>query len=155
MGMTYSSISSIVGQLDDQLTGLVKKHNLVIDVPRGLPAIYVDEIRLGEIITNLVANATAYSEEGTQITLEASQVGNEIIVSVADQGIGIPHEHLDKVFDRFYRLESAVARRRGGTGLGLAICKGIIDAHNGEIWVESKFGEGSRFSFKISIAEQT
>ncbi|MBT4512084.1 MAG: hypothetical protein HOC20_07755 [Chloroflexi bacterium] len=66
------------------------------------------------------------------------------IISVADQGVGIPAEHLDKVFDRFYRLESGIARRRGGTSLGLAICIGIVEAHEGSIWAESTPGQGSK-----------
>ncbi|MBT4510762.1 MAG: PAS domain S-box protein, partial [Chloroflexi bacterium] len=149
---TQSSISSVVNQLSDQLGKLVKNHQFEIIVPRGLPMIDADEIRLGEVITNLVANAASYSEEGTKITLEAKTVDNHIMVGVSDEGIGISAEHVDKVFDRFYRLESGVARRRGGTGLGLSICKGIVEAHNGKIWVDTRNDQGSKFSFCLPIS---
>lgn len=124
-------------------------------MPHGLPSIYIDEIRIGEVITNLVANAAAYSGDGTRIKLEAERVGGDIVISVTDEGIGIRPEHIDKVFDRFYRLESGVARRRGGTGLGLSICRGIVQAHDGRIWVESKPGERSKFSFSLPTMDKT
>ncbi|MBM4315839.1 MAG: ATP-binding protein, partial [Deltaproteobacteria bacterium] len=110
-----------------------------------------DEMRIGEIITNLVSNAAAYSDEGTRITLEAEAVDGHITLSVSDEGIGIPPEYIEKVFDQFFRLESGVARRKGGTGLGLSICKGIVKAHSGEIWVESEPGKGSVFRFKLPV----
>jgi len=72
-------------------------------------------------------------------------------VSISDRGIGIPRQSLGKVFDRFYRSEAGTRRRRNGTGLGLAICKGIVEEHGGEIWVESKVGKGSKFSFSLPI----
>ncbi len=155
MDITHSSVSAIVGQLSKQLKDLSEKHRLEISIPSNLPYIYIDGIRVGEVITNLVANAAAYSEEGTTIALEAYRYDSQVIISVTDQGIGIPAEHLDKVFDRFYRLESGIARRRGGTGLGLAICKGIVEAHEGSIWAESTPGQGSKFSFSLQIGDQS
>lgn len=147
-----TSISAIIGQLRERLSELTKDHALEIRVPDNLPPIHADEIRVGEVITNLVANATAYSEEGSRIVLEAHSSGSEVIVSVQDEGVGIAADHIDKVFDRFYRLESGVSRRRGGTGLGLSISKSIIEEHGGEIWVESKLGQGSKFSFSLPTA---
>jgi|GEM_PF-1139326 len=146
------TIAAIVSQLRDQLGHLVSKHRFEVNVPRNLPPIYADEVRIGEVITNLVSNAAAYSEPGTRILLEAKESGGEVIVSVTDEGIGIPPEHQSKVFDRFYRLESGVARRRGGTGLGLSISKRIVEQHGGRIWLESKVGKGSKFSFSIPVA---
>lgn len=150
---TKITVSAIVSQLRDQLKHVVSNHEFEMDVPRGLPAIYADEVRIGEVIINLVSNAAAYSEPGTRITLRVKRVDDEIVVSVTDQGIGIPAEHRSKVFDRFFRLESGVARRRGGTGLGLSICKRIVESHGGKIWVESKVGVGSKFTFSIPIAQ--
>ena len=148
-----STVSVIVKQLSDQLAAITGDHHLVVDVPPDLPPVYVDEVRLGQVIINLVSNAAAYSPEGTVIRLFAQHRDSEVWVSVSDQGIGIPPEHQTKVFDRFYRLESGVARRRGGTGLGLAICKGIVEAHGGLIWVESAPGKGSKFSFSLPAVE--
>ncbi|MBM3131667.1 MAG: PAS domain S-box protein [Chloroflexi bacterium] len=146
-------ISSVLSQVRNQLKTLASKHQLEVKSSSRLPAVYADEVRIGEVVTNLVANAAAYSDAGTKILLEAKRLPGEIVVTVADEGIGIPHEHLDKVFDRFYRLESGVARRRGGTGLGLAICKGIVEQHGGRIWAESEVGRGSKFSFSLPIME--
>ncbi len=152
---TRSTLSSILRQINDHLQGLVKKHRFEVRLPDDLPPIYVDEIRIGEVITNLVQNAVSYSEPGTAITLEAHRNDNEIVVEITDEGIGIGPEHIDKVFDRFYRLESGVARRRGGTGLGLSICKAIVEQHGGKIWVESQLGKGSKFSFSIPLPQES
>ncbi len=151
---TETQISTIVKLVGDELRSIVQMHSLKINIPSDMPRINVDEIRIGEVITNLVSNAVSYSEEGTQIAIDASPSNGEIVINVTDEGIGIPPEHLDKVFDRFYRLESGVSRRRGGSGLGLAICKGIVEEHGGKISVESKLGEGSRFSFSLPISER-
>jgi len=148
-----SILSAVTIKLRDQLRILADKHELEINVPRNLPIINIDEIRIGEVITNLVENAASYSEEGTRITLEAQATEDEIIISITDEGIGIPAQHIDKIFDRFYRLEAGVARRRGGTGLGLSICKVIVEEHGGRIWAASELGKGTKFSFSLPIAE--
>ena len=155
MHMSPSSISAVASQLSDHLEELVRNHEFEMNIPQGMPQIYADQIRIGQVITNLVSNAASYSEEGTRITLEAGSQNGNIVVSVSDEGIGISDQHIDMVFDRFYRLESGIARRRGGTGLGLAICKGIVEGHDGKIWVESELGKGSKFSFSIPILKNT
>jgi two-component system sensor histidine kinase VicK len=130
-------------------------HRMKIDIPRNLPPVEIDEVRIGEVITNLVTNAAAYSEEGTEIVLEARKWGDEIVVSVADDGIGIPPSELERVFDRFHRLEAGTARRRGGIGLGLAIAREIVSQHGGRIWAESRAKGGSKFSFTLPVMEVT
>lgn len=155
MHKSPSSISAVVSQLSDHLKELLKKHDFDMNIPQGMPQIFADQIRIGQVITNLVSNAVSYSEEGTLITLEAGSQNGNIVVSVSDEGIGISDQHIDMVFDRFYRLESGIARRRGGTGLGLAICKGIVEGHDGKIWVESELGKGSKFCFSIPILKNT
>jgi len=150
-----SDIPSIINQLEHQLNSLTSNHKFEIDISPDLSQIEVDEIRIGEVIVNLVSNAALYSEKGSRITLHASEVDGENLVTVTDQGIGIPVKATDKIFDRFYRLESGVAHRRGGTGLGLAISKGIVESHSGKIWVESNPGEGSKFSFTIPNASDS
>ncbi|MDD5095407.1 MAG: PAS domain S-box protein [Dehalococcoidia bacterium] len=150
---TKCRISSIINQLADKLKGITREHQLEIDVALDLPPIYADEVRIGQVIINLVQNAASYSEKGTRIRLEGQRANRDIMVSVTDQGIGIPSQYLGKVFERFYRLESGVARRRGGSGLGLAISKEIINFHEGAIMAESEEGKGSRFSFTLPIGE--
>ena len=150
-----ASIHSLIEQLRDELFSQAGNHRLEINLPDSLPLIYADEIRIGEVISNLVSNAAAYSDEGSQIETEARQEGENLLISVTDHGIGIPAEHLEKVFDRFYRLEEGAQRRKGGTGLGLSICKGIVEAHNGKIWGESEVGKGSKFSFSLPTRKTT
>lgn len=152
---TKTTLSVMVKQLSGQLNELTHKHQYEVNVLSTLPPIYVDEIRIGQVITNLISNAAAYSEHGTKIILEAHRSGYEIIVSITDQGIGIPSEYIDKVFDRFYRLESGIARRMGGTGLGLSICKGIVEQHGGKIWAESIPEGGSKFRFSLPNADDS
>jgi signal transduction histidine kinase len=101
------------------------------------------------VLTNLVDNAVKYSAEGTQIMLEAQPSSKGIIVSVTDEGVGIPPELHEKIFERFYQVEDPVLGHREGTGLGLCICRGIVEAHGGRIWVESEPGKGSKFSFSL------
>ncbi len=151
MSKTECSLAVTMANIREQLKYLIRNHNFQTNIPPDIPLIYADEVRIGEVITNLVSNAVSYSEKGTSIKLEAFNNENTVTITVTDEGIGIPAYHLDKVFDRFYRLESGVARRRGGTGLGLSICKGIVEAHGGKIWVESTVGKGSKFSFSLPV----
>lgn len=146
-----SVLSAVVVQLREQLKTVAGDRHVEVNIPHSLPPVEIDEIRIGEVIVNLVANAAAYSEEGTDILLQASGDGNEITVSVTDQGVGIPEEHIESVFERFHRLEAGVARRRGGVGLGLSIAKAIVETHGGRIWVESSPGKGSTFSFTLPV----
>ncbi len=146
-------ISEILNSVSSRLANLTEHHQLGVKVPSGLPPVFVDEARIGQVLTNLVGNATKYSKEGSPITIEAQLADDQIIVSVADRGVGIPPELLDRLFDRFYQTESIVTGRKSGTGLGLSICRGIVEAHGGKIWVESKVGEGSRFSFSLSVSK--
>jgi len=125
-------------------------HTMVLDLEPDLPAIFVDGREIEVVLMNLIENAVQYSEPDTSITIGASVEEGEIVFCVADQGIGIAEEQQDRVFERFYRVESA-KHRAPGTGLGLAICKRIIEAHNGRIWVESVLGSGSRFFFSVPL----
>lgn len=145
----WIKLSAIIRQLEDKVKGLADSHALQIKIPTELPPLYVDEIRIGQVITNLIENAASYSENGTQIILEAVAGDLEVVVSITDEGIGIPADDLQRVFERFYRLESGIDCRRGGSGLGLAICKRLVEAHGGRIWVESQPGQGSKFSFSL------
>ena len=146
-------IADILNSVNSRLASLTEHHQLQVIVPSELPPVFVDEMHIGQVLTNLVENATKYSGEGSPITIEAQLAGAQIIVSVTDRGQGIPAELLDKVFDRFYQAESIVTGRKSGTGLGLSICKGIIESHSGRIWVESKLGEGSKFSFSLPVGK--
>ncbi len=110
----------------------------------------IDMKRIQQVIGNLIGNAIKYSAEGTEIFITGEKIGAEFIVSVSDEGMGIPEDKLDKVFDKLYRIDQ---KQTGapGLGLGLAICKQIIGAHGGQIWARSKVGEGSTFYFTIPL----
>ena len=101
------------------------------------------------MIDNIMNNAIKYSPDGGKITVHLLETHNNVVLSVTDEGLGIPKKDLEKVFERFYRVDKARARKQGGTGLGLAISKEVIKAHKGTIWVDSIEGKGSTFSFSL------
>ncbi|MFC1914548.1 ATP-binding protein, partial [Chloroflexota bacterium] len=143
------SLAQMVDSVRDRLKNLTAKHELLIDIPGELPPVVVDEGRIGEVLTNLVENAVNYSPEGTQIKVTAFPNSGDVVVSVADEGIGIPPELQQKIFGRFYQVKNYKKRNRNGTGLGLAICRGIVEAQGGRIWVESEPEKGARFNFSL------
>jgi K+-sensing histidine kinase KdpD len=143
------SMAEVIESIRGRLNSLASRHSLRVEVQADIPKVIVDDGHVGEVLTNLVQNAVKYSHEGTPITIEVHPEGDRIITSVIDEGIGIPSEFHEKIFDRFCKLEDAVNGYRSGSGLGLSICRGIVEAHGGEIWVESEPGEGSRFSFSL------
>jgi len=144
------NLAEIVVSVRDRLERVAVKHKLKINIPHDLPSVMVDDGRIGEVLTNLVENAVKYSPEGSRITVEANPNSRDVIVSVTDEGVGIPRELHQKVFDRFYQVKGPKAgHRRGGTGLGLSICSGIVEACGGKIWLESESEKGARFSFSL------
>jgi two-component system phosphate regulon sensor histidine kinase PhoR len=124
---------------------------LVVDVPDGLPKVRGDEARIGQVVVNLLHNAVKFSAEGGgEVSVRARADGGEIVVSVADEGIGIPKADQGRIFERFYKVDRARVRG-GGTGLGLSIARNVLHQHGGRIWVESEEGVGSTFSFALPI----
>ncbi len=124
-----------------------KKQHLRIEPMEGLPSVRADGQKAHQVLINLLNNAISYTPEGGSITVEARPISEGVEVSVIDNGIGIPPDDLPRIFERFYRVDKGRSRELGGTGLGLSIVKHIIEAHGGQIRVESKPGKGSRFTF--------
>ena len=122
--------------------------------PRGmnLPSVWADRDRTEEILFNLVDNAIKYSPDAATIHVDADANGQQVIVSVSDQGIGIPEEELAKIFDKFHRVDRRDASETYGHGLGLYICRRLVQAQGGQIWVDSVLGEGSTFRFSLPMA---
>jgi K+-sensing histidine kinase KdpD len=145
-------LSEVVDSIKDRLDNLTARHHLHLDIPNEAPMVFIDEGRIGEVLTNLVENAVKFSDENTTISVEACPNDKEFIVTVADEGIGIPPELHQRIFDRFFQGDGRKAGRRKGTGLGLAICRGIIEAHGGRIWVESEPAKGTRFNFSLPVS---
>jgi two-component system phosphate regulon sensor histidine kinase PhoR len=128
-----------------------KQLTIEVDCPRGLPAVRGDAGRLRDVLQNLLDNAVQYTQPGGHITVSAAVSNGEMIFSVADDGIGIPHAEHERIFERFYRVDEGRSREVGGTGLGLSIARHIVEAHGGRIWVESTVGQGSRFHFSAPV----
>lgn len=128
-------------------TILSKKMQFSLEMDKKLPEILADEARIKQVIDNLLSNAMKFTPEGGQIKISAGDMGDYILVAVSDTGPGIKKEDQEKIFEKFYQVDSSLTRQIGGTGLGLAICKSIIEMHGGRIWVESEPGKGSTFRF--------
>jgi PAS domain S-box-containing protein len=135
-----------------RLATLTTSHVLKIVQSPELPEICVDKMRIAQVITNLVENATKFSPSGSQILMEVQRRESHIVVSITDKGIGMSQETIGQLFDRFYQAARLPSLSTKGTGLGLSICRGIVEAHDGKIWVESRLGEGSTFSFSLPVA---
>lgn len=152
--LIQDALRTIRGQIE------AKQQVLEVDVPSGLPLVRGDRDRLVQILTNMVSNAYKYTPTGGQITVraqewpDASEVGERgefVLCSVTDTGIGMSPEDQGQLFTKYFRSQDPAARNESGTGLGLAITKSLVELQGGEIWVESKVGEGSTFAFTVPV----
>jgi signal transduction histidine kinase len=130
-----------------------ESHSLEVDFPPDFPPVSADPEKIEMILTNLVDNAMKFSPQGGTITIKGESSENEVLISVADEGIGVPLRDRDGIFDRFYRVEDDSTKSTRGTGLGLYICKTLIEAHRGQIWIEGEPGRGSRFTFSLPMED--
>ena len=135
----------------DQIRGQdeEKKYELVRDYPITSVWIEIDTDKMTQVIDNILNNAIKYSPDGGKITVTMKTTDDQMILSISDQGLGIPKQDLPRIFDRFYRVDRARSRAQGGTGLGLAIAKEIIKQHKGFIWAKSEYGKGSTFAIVL------
>jgi two-component system phosphate regulon sensor histidine kinase PhoR len=128
------------------------RHNVYAKIEGDLPEVIADEDKLDQILTNLLNNAIKYSPAGGDVIVHAKVEGDDVLVGIEDQGIGIPPDHLSKVFEKFHRVHNEDNRKIYGTGLGLFLVKHLVEqVHTGQIWVESEVGKGSTFWFRIPI----
>jgi signal transduction histidine kinase len=121
---------------------------LAVAMPEALPPAHADAARVAQVLSNLTGNALKFTPQGGRVRLSATVAGDQIVVAVADTGIGIAAENVAHVFDRFWQAKRA---SRASAGLGLAIAKSIVEAHGGHIWVESTEGRGTTFQFTLPV----
>jgi signal transduction histidine kinase len=145
-------IEEVLAAAADELGRTSKLHPIAVDVTPGLPAVDADPDRVAQVVRNLIANAIRYSPTGGEVRIRAMREGQEVAVAVADRGIGIPADRLERIFEKFYRVDNELTRRVSGTGLGLAISRELVEAHGGRIWAESAPGRGSTFYFTLAAA---
>ncbi|MEA5114237.1 MAG: ATP-binding protein [Geobacteraceae bacterium] len=143
-----SAVNRAVRLLDQKWS--VKGIDVTIDDSLGdMPVILADQVKLEQVLVNLLDNAIKFTPANGSITISASDIGTHVKVDVNDTGCGIPPQDLQRIFERFYRVDTARSRELGGTGLGLSIVKHIVQAHGGTVSVESTPGKGSTFSFTL------
>jgi PAS domain S-box-containing protein len=126
-------------------------HQLIIDIPSGLPIVDVDPLRVERVLYNLVDNAIKYSPNGGEVKISARREKENLVVCVSDEGLGIAPDDQPRLFRKFQRLDVMVKKSIQGVGLGLNVCRILVEAHGGQIWVESKKGKGSNFCFTIPL----
>ena len=146
-------LKDIIGVMNVKLEPGVQaaQHYIAHDFPSEPLMASVDAKRIEQVMRNLLHNAAKYSPDGGTITVWGRGDTEQILIWVSDQGVGIPHQDLDQVFERFYRVNNKITQKTRGVGLGLFICKNIVEAHGGRIWTESALGKGSTFYFTIPL----
>ncbi len=146
-----TDVKRLVQRVIQSLTFQTSGRYFKVDVPDDLPTVEVDPFRIEQVLYNLLDNAIKYSSADKPVRIAAQKKGDEVIVSVADQGVGIPKEHLERIFEHFYQVDYGGADRGRGAGLGLYISRGLIHAHGGRMWAESTLGQGTTVYFALPV----
>ncbi|MBN8587440.1 MAG: HAMP domain-containing protein [Rhodothermia bacterium] len=146
-------LKALLDEVADELDYLAQEKSLELVVDNEPQKVYADRSRVRQVLTNLLQNGLKYTDVAHGVVrVRYRKNGNKVRIEVLDNGRGIPEEHLDHIFERFYRVDAARSRAMGGTGLGLSIVKQILNAHGEQIYVESTEGRGSRFWFELPIS---
>lgn len=138
-------LRELVEQVLDVFRSSSRLHDIISIIPAAVVPVMGDRDQLHDLLANLISNAIKYSPDGGRVTVDSHVEGNSVILSVRDQGMGIPEALQEKIFDKFFRVDNSDRRKRGGTGLGLTLAKEIVLSHGGRIWVQSTPGQGSTF----------
>ncbi len=145
----WNVLSEIVESVAARMRRPLGHHRLEVEIPEDFPLIPVDYAEMEQVFTNLISNSVKYAPNDTLIRIRAqAEESAQALIQVSNQGPPVPAEHLDRIFDKFFRITAA--DRVTGTGLGLSICKGIIEAHGGHIWAENQPG-GFSFNFTLPL----
>jgi signal transduction histidine kinase len=135
----------------DDIARRTEIHRFLLDFPERFPILDADPDRIVQVLRNLLDNAVKYSPEGGLIVVRGEVGEEEVVVSVADQGVGLTPEHLNRLFEKFFRAKSSLGRHVVGSGLGLPISRTIVESHGGRIWAESQVGEGTKLYFSLPL----
>ncbi len=146
------SIEKVIQGTIEEIKRKSSAHQFVVDVPRELPPVYADELRVERILYNLLENAVKYSSQGGEIRVFIKLAEEHLVIGISDHGIGMSPSDLAKLFKPFQRLEDSRLDRVHGSGLGLSVCRRLVEAHGGQIWVESESGKGSTFFFTLPLS---
>jgi PAS domain S-box-containing protein len=146
------SIRKTIKTTVDEMKHQPPSHKFIVDVPKNLPPVHADELRVERILRNLIENAVKYSPRGGEIRVSAGAGDEEMVIGVSDQGIGISPSEQTRLFEPFQRLGESRPDGVGGVGLGLLVCRRLVEAHGGRIWVESEPSKGSTFFFTLPLS---
>ena len=146
---TTCNSARLIQQAIDTVSTMATEQKIILETNLESIEFSGDRDRLTQALTNLISNAIKFSSENSQVTIASQLQDDKILFSVIDKGRGIPADKLETIFERFQQVDASDSRKKGGTGLGLAICRHIVEQHQGKIWVESTYGEGSKFYFEI------
>jgi len=141
----------LVQEVIDDIRLTTTQHRFLVEFPRAFPLVQADPARLTQVLRNLLENAVKYSPRGGLVIIHGESQPNQITLSIADQGIGIAPEHLNRLFEKFFRAKTGAAQATIGSGLGLPIARSIVTAHGGKIWAESVLGKGSAFYVTLPL----
>ncbi len=148
---TWTTVSELFSNALQRCTITLRDYEVKEEIPEDLPLVKIDSILLEEVLVSLLENAAKYSPTKTTISLSAKLEKEHLIIGVKDQGRGIALEEQQKIFDKFYRVKATEKEQPAGLGMGLAIARGIVEIHQGKIWVESGLGKGATFYFSIPV----
>ena len=151
---TYIDLPSLAEKVVQKLRTQTQRHTFSVDFPPDFPPVQGDYERIREVLSNLLNNAIKYSPGGGLIRVSGTVRDNEVVISVSDEGVGIPEDEQERIFEPFSRVDSSLTRQTPGAGLGLFLVKSVVEAHGGRVWVESELGHGSTFSFTLPLGER-
>ncbi len=142
-------LPQLAREVTDEMQQRSSAHRFILDFPRDFPLVDADPRRIKQVLRNLLDNAVKYSPEGGLIVVRGAVRPDDVVISIADQGVGISPEDLLPLFDKYFRARSPAAPRVAGVGLGLPVSRAIVEAHGGRIWAESALGEGTTLYFSL------
>lgn len=141
----------LVREIVGDMAHLGSRHRFMIDFHADFPLVDADPHRVRQVLRNLIDNAVKYSADESLVVVQGAVQPGEVVISVADQGVGLAPEHLNRLFEKFFRVKSGLGRHVAGTGLGLPIARAIVESHGGRIWAESQVGQGTTLYFTLPL----